>query len=1045
MLSWEVHTLGGGEALVNIFNGIAAMTEGSFFLSMIKVSLLFGLLWILIEVSFNQRFSHGPKWFIGFILIFNLAFVPKVSLVIHDDIEQRYVGKVDNVPILLGMLVGLKSQIEIGLTKAAETAFSPVDDLKYSRSGMLMGGKLVDMAAKAQIIDHRLLESVSHFMRQCVFYDIRLHLYTLDDLRNAEDTFKFISENTSVNRSFGLWNESAKNWEIKECKDGCPILSQQIQKEIDKNAVLLGKKLFPKSTMHQARTLFLNRLPQAYDSLFKTGARDASEILKQSIMINAIKGSEENRFQGQYAAARADIQSKMAYLATKRQAETWVPVLKTVLEALFYGIFPLVFLLSLLPVGYRVLMSYIEVMIWLASWGPLYAILNAIMSWNLGTKAQAAAMLLDGSVAVTLGTQGGIEAVHHDIAILAGYLSLSIPFIAAGLTKGVSAMSGLATSMLAVPQSAASSAASEATTGNISLGNLNMDNLSYNTETANRLQASAVMSNYGMQIQNTHGGLSTITAGGESRFDQTGAFSRTPAISATLDNNLANSYSSEASSSLTQGLGQTHQSMEHRGKAMQMITQAALNDRIQTSSGTNYSKTMSTEQRRSLEEFDRASEAFAKDIGLSRNVAAQYLVQAGLSSGPIAKLAGTNTGGSISHSGSINAQRNFKVAQDFVKGRNLGKAINIAEGLMKAKNLNIMSEKGESINDSINRNLDQSSQLSEQSQISLSKANSLSERVQHIRSHTESMRSDLTQPFIDYMRYEGNLSDHKVQELLSGGNYENHKELLEHYKRFSESSSYFEKIGENAYEEQGKSFKVITTGDDLKKRHDEALNRSIEENVKESFGSIIMEDDLIKRHNEVLDQPIRSRGSSFNERWNDRNIDNPEILDKEHNIQKTKSASDQDNLNTMSETKIEEAGCSFENRSNRFDLSDEVISGIQKNERKIDQIKVDSNDIKKQVGNRGVGNDRNLIWMETKEIPGVRSITDGVNKYKENRLLKKELLAREQNEGDSLDSMKIFPKESNKSRTLVNKEYIKRGKQMQNSPLELKKENESYE
>lgn len=57
-----------------------------------------------------------------------------------------------------------------------------------------------------------------------------------------------------------------------------------------------------------------------------------------------------------------------------------LPMVKTVFEALVYGAFVFVILLSLLPNGHRILFNYFQTIIWLQLWAPLNAILNLIIT-----------------------------------------------------------------------------------------------------------------------------------------------------------------------------------------------------------------------------------------------------------------------------------------------------------------------------------------------------------------------------------------------------------------------------------------------------------------------------------------------------------------------------------------------------------------------------------------------------------------------------------------------------------------------------------------
>ena len=62
------------------------------------------------------------------------------------------------------------------------------------------------------------------------------------------------------------------------------------------------------------------------------------------------------------------------------QAGMWIPILKIVIEIVFYGAFPLVILVAMIPnLTASVLRGYFITFFWLSSWGPIYAILHRII------------------------------------------------------------------------------------------------------------------------------------------------------------------------------------------------------------------------------------------------------------------------------------------------------------------------------------------------------------------------------------------------------------------------------------------------------------------------------------------------------------------------------------------------------------------------------------------------------------------------------------------------------------------------------------------
>ena len=134
--------------------------------------------------------------------------------------------------------------------------------------------------------------------------------------------------------------------------------------------------------------------------------------------------------------------------------------------------------------------SYVTGLIWLQSWGPLYAILHRISMGEAAERMQAAALMPNGDVGISLVAQAGIRAVAADVAVMSGYLSMSIPFLAAALAYGLSKATVLATSVLAVGQDAATSAAHEGTTGNLSLANTQWDTHRFASQEGRQLRTS---------------------------------------------------------------------------------------------------------------------------------------------------------------------------------------------------------------------------------------------------------------------------------------------------------------------------------------------------------------------------------------------------------------------------------------------------------------------------------------------------------------------------------------------------------------------------
>ena len=247
-----------------------------------------------------------------------------------------------------------------------------------------------------------------------------------------------------------------------------------------------------------------------------------------------------------YTEARAEAQTVSAYRAIGRQAETWVPLLKIVFECLYIGAFPMAVLLMLTPAGTAIFRSYVTGLIWLQSWGPLYAVLHRISMGEAAERMSAAAAMPGGDIGISLVAQAGIRAVGSDVAVMSGYLSMSVPFLAAALAYGLSKATVLATSVLAVGQDAASSAAHEGTTGNLSLANTGYDTHRFATLEGRQIRTSAHVDTDRYTGYAPAGAGFTVTGDGTAVADAGSATSRIPAAGVRLSESLAASHEERA-------------------------------------------------------------------------------------------------------------------------------------------------------------------------------------------------------------------------------------------------------------------------------------------------------------------------------------------------------------------------------------------------------------------------------------------------------------------------------------------------------------------
>jgi conjugal transfer mating pair stabilization protein TraG len=195
-------------------------------------------------------------------------------------------------------------------------------------------------------------------------------------------------------------------------------------------------------------TQLKNDLPTMAQAYYGGTSMSAQTIFQQRSLVNAFMEARANFGSGggdTFAALHADVQAQNSYISAARQAMTWVPVLNLVLTIVFYAMFPVVFPLFLFPqTGPALLKGYLTGFFYLASWGPIYAVLHMFITQY--SAAQLSALAPNG---MTMATMAGIDSVNQNMETLAGYLLMFVPVMAAGMAKGAMSIASNTTAMLA--------------------------------------------------------------------------------------------------------------------------------------------------------------------------------------------------------------------------------------------------------------------------------------------------------------------------------------------------------------------------------------------------------------------------------------------------------------------------------------------------------------------------------------------------------------------------------------------------------------------
>jgi conjugal transfer mating pair stabilization protein TraG len=607
-----IYTITGGDWLADSLNAVAVLTASATWGTLIKWASILSVLAVIWSWLQKKDVLTFIKWVAVIVIVPGVLIANKHSVQVIDMTDPTAVHQVDNVPGGLAIPASFITSIGYALTQAYEGVFHRPDAVSYSKTGMLFGSELVKASTGFTIADGEIAGLFSDYVQNCVIGDIFLnHKYSMEDLMNSTDPYSKIFEKPSPLR--GIFDKAGN---FQTCQQAAVTLQQQIGTDSSgggKTFSFWAQKLF--GSRANREQLFASLLGDSYGYFYNAGS-SASGIIKQNVVMNGLRKGISA-----YAARNGDTASMMniaTETATEKQimqqsvsaniAMKYLPIMQTVLLGMMIGLFPVMIVLAIInTLTWTVLRGYIFTLAYLQAWPLLFAVLNNAMTFYL--KA-------GGAYDVTLSNLSQIQQQHSMIASTAGWLSLSIPFIAYGMVKGLGGVVSQAGSYLSsMTQGVASQSSSQAVDGTYAFNNMQTDNVQgFKWDTNSTFAAGR------RDQQLANGAMQGTTADGTTIVNSTTGTSKLP-----MDLNFGRAMSSSAQRLARESQVQAETSLQGFNHAMN----SAYNQAQQFSQQTGNSNTMNTstddsqtaQATRGVSSMISAAKDYAKRHGISEQQA----------------------------------------------------------------------------------------------------------------------------------------------------------------------------------------------------------------------------------------------------------------------------------------------------------------------------------------------------------------------------------------------------------------------------------------
>ena len=487
---FEIYAYGNVDTLTGVFNAIAAIMGGAGYLALIKTMAVTGVLVAAAAGLFTPGRFHGWGWLMGLLLVYHAMFLPKVDVAIVDKLGSQPPAVVGNVPIGVAFFGHATSLVGDVMTRFFETAFQVIPDtnaqlpeaLAYQKNGVMFGNRLIQASRAANVADPQLRADMIAFVHNCTVYDLQDG--TIDPAAFAQSTDIWALMGTPNPGRFSTWGNPVQ-------VDTCPAiytrLNSRLPAEIARARAMLALQMNPTLDPSIAAGVIDGQLEQAYTKTrIATAAQGAADLLRQNILINLVQ--DTNTLAGlrlndpaatmlATARANATASTNASFITMGRIAAQALPMIRNVIEAVIYAVFPFVLLLFMLAQGKGLALaikSFVMSLVWIQLWPPLYAILNYVGTLASAKNLAAAASLGTNSRGLTLDTAAGIYQGAISDQAIAGYLVAAIPIIATAIIKGGEVAFQAVTASSAI-QSAASSEAAATSKGLISQNSVSLD------------------------------------------------------------------------------------------------------------------------------------------------------------------------------------------------------------------------------------------------------------------------------------------------------------------------------------------------------------------------------------------------------------------------------------------------------------------------------------------------------------------------------------------------------------------------------------------
>ncbi len=445
-----VTSYGNGALLTKVIMGVSYIMSNSNYLLLIQLVIILAFAVGLI-VSHRENIAGGSVALklIGTVavgvVIWSSFYLPQDTVIVYDPVNN-YQTSVKNVPVPLALPMYLENSIGDGLASLYDAYMGSSgfpSSMSYNNTGFNWGSIATQQLQNVNFVNPYDQATINSYLVNCYFPAVMLGHASILDLYNSNNILQTLQQGSQTSDAFlaEIYNTSYPGGNGVDCNTAYNYIVGMVNAttSIGSTAQSYAATLDGKTQAHGLTLAQVtNNLGPAADFLLNTGL-DSQQLITQMALANSLSpafqqfsaryGVQDNNLS--FGVAQTEYQQQTVWTQTAFMARIFLPILHFIMEAIIFGSFPLIFLMTLIPGFSKKAFGYImSMLMWLTFWAPLMSILNGLSAWMISIYAFPL-NVTGGNV--NLNDMGYIFHTLRQWAAMIGSMSMGVPMLAYGL------------------------------------------------------------------------------------------------------------------------------------------------------------------------------------------------------------------------------------------------------------------------------------------------------------------------------------------------------------------------------------------------------------------------------------------------------------------------------------------------------------------------------------------------------------------------------------------------------------------------------------